>query len=90
VLSLSTIDPGLVVGEEVTIVWGEPGGGTRKGSTERPHRQIEVRATVGPAPIPGKSATITQKAGAALPPRIQPRIVVCRPAWDGFGFVRLR
>jgi vanillate/3-O-methylgallate O-demethylase len=50
VLALSTVDPGLAVGEEVTVVWGEPGGGTRKGSTERPHRQIEVRATVGPAP----------------------------------------
>ena len=50
VLSLSTIDPGIPVGAEVTLVWGEPDGGTRKASVERPHRQLEVRATVGPAP----------------------------------------
>lgn len=50
VLSLSTIDPSIPVGAEVTLVWGEPDGGTRKASVERPHRQIEVRATVGPAP----------------------------------------
>ncbi len=50
VLSLSTVDPSLAIGEEVTLVWGEPDGGTRKASTERPHRQLDVRATVGPAP----------------------------------------
>jgi vanillate/3-O-methylgallate O-demethylase len=50
VLSLSTVDPSLAIGEEVTLVWGEPDGGSRKASTERPHRQFEVRATVGPAP----------------------------------------
>jgi vanillate/3-O-methylgallate O-demethylase len=50
VLSLSTIDPGIAVGTEVTLVWGEPDGGSRKASVERPHRQLEVRATVGPAP----------------------------------------
>jgi vanillate/3-O-methylgallate O-demethylase len=50
ILSLSTVDPDLAVGEEVTLAWGEPDGGTAKPATERPHRQIEVRATVGPAP----------------------------------------
>jgi vanillate/3-O-methylgallate O-demethylase len=50
ILSLSTVDPSLAIGDEVTLVWGEPDGGTRKASTEHPQRQFEVRATVGPAP----------------------------------------
>ncbi len=38
------------LGERVTIVWGEPDGGSRKPQVER-HRQTEVHATVAPAPI---------------------------------------
>ena len=38
-------------GEEVTILWGEPGGGPRKARVEL-HQQILVRATVAPAPYP--------------------------------------
>jgi hypothetical protein len=30
-------------------VWGEPNGGTSKPTVER-HKQIEIRATVGPVP----------------------------------------
>jgi syringate O-demethylase len=36
-------------GTEVTLVWGEEGGGTTKPTVER-HTQIKVRATVGPVP----------------------------------------
>ena len=36
-------------GTQVTLTWGEPDGGTRKPHVER-HRQIDVRATVAPAP----------------------------------------
>ncbi|GBD17118.1 Aminomethyltransferase [bacterium HR26] len=36
-------------GTEVTLVWGEEGGGSRKPSVER-HVQVEIRATVGPVP----------------------------------------
>ena len=36
-------------GAEVTVVWGEPNGGTSKASVE-PHRQLEVRAVVSPVP----------------------------------------
>ncbi|HLH64782.1 MAG TPA: hypothetical protein VKV27_03715 [Solirubrobacteraceae bacterium] len=36
-------------GSEVTLVWGEPGGGSRKPTVER-HVQREIRATVAPAP----------------------------------------
>ncbi len=48
-LSLGVVDPDVEVGAEVSILWGEPGGGTRKPTVER-HRQIEVRAVVSPVP----------------------------------------
>ncbi|MYJ95368.1 MAG: aminomethyl transferase family protein [Proteobacteria bacterium] len=49
VLSLGTVDPGVEVGDEVAVIWGEPDGGTQK-TTVGPHRQIEVRAIVSPVP----------------------------------------
>jgi len=36
-------------GTEVMLVWGEEGGGSAKPTVER-HRQVEIRATVGPVP----------------------------------------
>ncbi len=36
-------------GEEVTLVWGEPDGGTKKPTVE-PHVQTEIRAIVSPVP----------------------------------------
>ncbi len=48
-LSLATIDPRVEVGSEVHVVWGEPGGGTRKPTVE-PHKQLYARAVVSPAP----------------------------------------
>jgi syringate O-demethylase len=36
-------------GDEVTLVWGEPGGGTKKPTVE-PHVQTEIRAIVSPVP----------------------------------------
>jgi glycine cleavage system aminomethyltransferase T len=50
-VSLAMIDEGHAeVGTEVTVVWGEPGGGTSKPTVER-HTQAEIRATVQPAPL---------------------------------------
>ncbi len=48
-LSLATIDPHVEIGTELTVVWGEPHGGTRK-PTVQPHQQLEVRAVVSPVP----------------------------------------
>ena len=48
-LSLGICDPGVEIGAEVTLVWGEEGGGTGKVTVER-HKQIEIRATVSPVP----------------------------------------
>jgi glycine cleavage system aminomethyltransferase T len=50
-ISLSMIDAHLSApGAEVTVLWGEPDGGTSKPTVER-HIQTEVRAVVGPAPF---------------------------------------
>ncbi|MBL4801072.1 MAG: aminomethyltransferase family protein [Emcibacter sp.] len=48
-LSLATIDADIQIGDEITVVWGEPNGGTEK-TTVEPHKQIEVRAIVSPVP----------------------------------------
>jgi vanillate/3-O-methylgallate O-demethylase len=48
-LSLGVVDPDVEIGTEVTLVWGEEDGGTRKTTVER-HRQMEIRAIVSPAP----------------------------------------
>jgi glycine cleavage system aminomethyltransferase T len=37
-------------GTEVTLVWGEEDGGSSKPTVE-PHRQVEIRTTVGPVPF---------------------------------------
>lgn len=49
-LSLATVDPDVPVGAEVTVVWGEPNGGSGK-STVQPHEQVKIRARVSPAPF---------------------------------------
>ena len=48
-LSLGVVDPDIETGTEITLVWGEEDGGTGK-TTVEPHRQIPIRAVVGPAP----------------------------------------
>ncbi|HEY4355269.1 MAG TPA: hypothetical protein VGN16_05950 [Acidobacteriaceae bacterium] len=60
-LSLGVVDPDIEVGTEVTLVWGEPDGGTRKKTVER-HRQTEIRAVVSPVPY-SKVARETYAAG---------------------------
>jgi len=46
-LSLGVVDPDVQIGEELTLVWGEENGGTKK-STVEPHKQTEIRVTVSP------------------------------------------
>jgi vanillate/3-O-methylgallate O-demethylase len=48
-LSLGIVDPDVQVNDVLTLVWGEPDGGTQKTSTER-HRQTEIRVRVSPTP----------------------------------------
>jgi vanillate/3-O-methylgallate O-demethylase len=48
-LSLGVIDHDVELGTEVTLVWGEEGGGSSKPVVER-HRQAEIRAIVSPCP----------------------------------------
>jgi vanillate/3-O-methylgallate O-demethylase len=48
-LSLGIVDPDIEIGDELTLVWGEENGGTRK-TTVEPHRQLEIRVRVAPTP----------------------------------------
>ena len=48
-LSLATVNPDVPLGAEVSVIWGEPDGGSRK-TTVQPHVQLAVRAIVSPAP----------------------------------------
>jgi len=51
VISLAIIDKQFAkIGSQLTVVWGEEGGGTAKPTVER-HKQKEIRVTVAPAPI---------------------------------------
>ena len=50
-LSLAIMEPEFAApGTEVTLVWGEPNGGTRKPTVE-PHVQTEIKAIVSPVPF---------------------------------------
>ena len=49
------------VGTELTLVWGEESGGTRKTTVER-HKQTELRVEVGPTPY-GQQARETYHQG---------------------------
>jgi vanillate/3-O-methylgallate O-demethylase len=60
-LSLAVVDASVELGAEVTLVWGEEGGGSEKPVVER-HRQAELRATVGPCPY-GEAARTTYHEG---------------------------
>ncbi len=49
-LTIAVLEPDYAQpGTEVSFVWGEEEGGTSKPTVER-HRQVEIRATVAPAP----------------------------------------
>lgn len=48
-LSLAMVDVGIELGTEVTLVWGEEGGGSSKPVVER-HAQAKIRAIVSPCP----------------------------------------
>jgi vanillate/3-O-methylgallate O-demethylase len=62
-LSLGVAHPDVALGDEVTLVWGEEGGGTTKPTVER-HQQIEIRVVVSPVPY-SKVVRDTYAAGAA-------------------------
>ncbi len=60
-LSLAVLDPREVqVGDEVSLTWGEEGGGSAKPTVER-HRQIDIRATVSPVPFSAQARQVYAK-----------------------------
>ncbi len=48
-LSLGIVDQDIKEGDVLTLVWGEPDGGSAKTSTER-HKQAKIRVRVSPTP----------------------------------------
>ena len=51
-LSLAVVDPQYAEpGTRVSVLWGEPEGGAKSARWLEPHRQVEIAATVAPAPI---------------------------------------
>ena len=48
-LSLGVVNADVPEGEVLTLIWGEPNGGTKKPTVER-HKQLEVRVKVSPVP----------------------------------------
>jgi vanillate/3-O-methylgallate O-demethylase len=48
-LSLGVVDHDVEIGTELTLVWGEEGGGSKKPTVER-HKQMEIRTVVSPVP----------------------------------------
>jgi hypothetical protein len=50
VLSLGIVEADVKEGDVLTLIWGEPDGGTGKTSSERPHKQAKIRVRVSPTP----------------------------------------
>jgi len=53
-LSLGVVDADINIGDELTLLWGEEGGGTKKPPVER-HKQMEVRVKVAPVPYASRA-----------------------------------
>ena len=63
-LSLGIVDADVNIGDALTLVWGEEGGGSGKTTVER-HKQIEIRVTVGPTPY-NETARTTYRPTSAV------------------------
>ena len=51
-LSLAVVEPEFATpGTRVSLIWGEPDGGAKSQPWLDLHRQVEIGATVAPAPI---------------------------------------
>lgn len=50
-MSLGSIDESIQDGAELTLLWGEDGGGSRSPGMIEPHEQVPIRVTVAPTPI---------------------------------------
>ena len=48
-LSLGVVDADVQIGDELVLVWGEEGGGTRKPTVER-HQPMNIRVRIAPTP----------------------------------------
>jgi glycine cleavage system aminomethyltransferase T len=66
-MSLGSVDEAFAIpGTELTLVWGEDGGGSRSGGRVEPHVQIEIRVTVAPTPIGDTAREYRARSNAEL------------------------
>lgn len=61
-MSLGSIDEAHAEpGTELTLVWGEDGGGSRSPGVIEPHEQVEIRVTVAPVPVSSAAQAYREK-----------------------------
>lgn len=66
-MSLGSVDEALAVpGTQLTLVWGEDGGGRRSGGRVEPHEQVSIRVTVAPTPIGDTAREYRARSNAEL------------------------
>jgi vanillate/3-O-methylgallate O-demethylase len=66
-MSLGSIDEALAVpGAQLTLIWGEDGGGGRSGGRVEAHEQVSIRVTVAPTPIGETAREYRVKSNAEL------------------------
>ena len=66
-MSLGSIDEALAEpGTELTLIWGEDGGGSRSGGKIEPHEQIRVRVVVAPSPVSDTAREYRQRSTEEL------------------------
>jgi len=66
-MSLGSVDEHLAVpGTQLTLIWGEDGGGSRSGGRVEPHEQVTIRVTVAPTPIGDTAREYRARSNAEL------------------------
>ena len=62
-LSLATVDPGIEIGTELRVVWGEPDGGRERPPSTRGNGRRKFSGTVSPVPYSERRGSPTPTAG---------------------------
>ena len=66
-MSLGSVDEHLAIpGTQLTLIWGEDGGGSRSGGRVEPHEQVTIRVTVAPTPIGDTAREYRARSNAEL------------------------
>ncbi|GAB3046329.1 aminomethyltransferase family protein [Parafrigoribacterium mesophilum] len=67
-MSLGSIDEEFSSpGTELTLIWGEDGGGARSAPWVEPHEQVTIRVTVAPSPISSMAREYRKQQASSIP-----------------------